>query len=213
MDAPSRKTKHHRPIRTSSQDHLRNLRLDRHKAEIVSFKAPRGEDPKKQAMLTALHQETRKRKSSALQKRIDVDLADLENRRRQIARLVQQKARESYSFLPDERQLAKQNALIILTTMEKWSYFCRPTNLAFHDRTIGKVAPKALQLLLGLGVNFCPTPLRPMLNIDKSMERFERDLNILRVFAGSEDLIPLVNPKDICQVEMETSCLGHFPCT
>ena len=53
--------------------------------------------------------------------------------------------------------------------MEKWFYFCRPTNLAFHDLTIGKVAPKAPQLMLGLRVNFCPTPLRPKLNINPRM--------------------------------------------
>ena len=94
-----------------------------------------------------------KKKSSALQERIEVDIADLENRRRQIAQLVKEKVKESYGFLPNERRLAKQNALVILTTMEKWFYFCRPTNLAFHDLTIGKVAPRALQSLLGLGVN------------------------------------------------------------
>ena len=60
---------------------------------------------------------------------------------------------------------------------------------------IGKVSPRALQSLVGLGVNFCPTPLRPKINIDKSMERFERDLHIHSVFAGSEELTPLSNPK------------------
>ena len=103
--------------------------------------------------------------------------------------------RESYGFLPDEQQSAKQNALIILTTMEKFFYFCRPTNLAFHNLTISKVAPKTLQSLLGIRVKFCPTPLRPTLNIYKSIERFERDLHIISIFAGSEDLIPLSNPK------------------
>ena len=88
---------------------------------------------------------------------------------------------------------AKKNALAILTTMEKWFYFCRPTNLALQNLMIGKVAPRALQSLLGLGVNFCPTPLRPTLNIDKSMQRFERDFHIRSVFAGSEDLITLSN--------------------
>ena len=102
---------------------------------------------------------------------------------------------EIYGFLPDERRSAKQNSLLILIAMEKWFYFCRTTNLVFHDLTIGKVAPKSLQLLLGLGVNFFPTPLRPTLNIDKSMESFERDLHIWSFFAGSEDLIPLANPK------------------
>ena len=95
----------------------------------------------------------------------------------------------------DERQTAKNNALIILTTTEKRFNFCRPTNLAFHNLTIGKVAPRALQLLLGLGVNFCPTPLRPTLNIDNIMDRFERDLHIHSVFSGSEDLIPLAKQK------------------
>ena len=34
-----------------------------------------------------------------------------------------------------------------------------------------------------------------MLNIDKSMERFKRDLHIWSVFAGSENLMLLANPK------------------
>ena len=80
--------------------------------------------------------------------------------------------RETYGFLPDERQFAKQNELIILTIIEKWFYFFRPTNPALHNLTVGKVAPKLLQSLLGLGVNLCPTPLCPRLNIDKSMECF-----------------------------------------
>ena len=109
--------------------------------------------------------------------------------------MVQEKVRESYGFLVDEQQSAKKNALIILTTMEKWFYFFQPTNIAFHDLTVSKVAPRALQLLLGLGVNFCPTPLRPTLKIDKNMERFERDLHICSVFSGSEDIIPLANLK------------------
>ena len=39
------------------------------------------------------------------------------------------------------------------------------------------------------------TPLRPTLKIDKSMERLQRDLHIRSVFVGSEELIPLANPK------------------
>ena len=79
--------------------------------------------------------------------------------------------------------------------MEKWFYFCRTSNLAFHDLTIVRVDPKALQSLLGLGVKFCPTPLRPTLNIDKIMERFERNLHIRSAFIGSEDIYLLLTPK------------------
>ena len=79
--------------------------------------------------------------------------------------------------------------------MQKWLYFCQPTKISFHNLLIGKVTPKALQPLLGLGVNFCPISLCPTLNIDKIMERFERDLHIWSVFAGSEDIMTLANPK------------------
>ena len=79
--------------------------------------------------------------------------------------------------------------------MQKWFYFCQPTNLAYHYLTIGKVSPKVLQSLLGLGVNYFPTPLRPTLNINKSMEQFESNFHIWSVFAGSEDIMPLANPK------------------
>ena len=79
--------------------------------------------------------------------------------------------------------------------MQKWFYFFQKNNLAFHDLTIGKVASKSLQLLLGLRVNFCLTPLCPTLNTDKSMEQFDRDFHIQSVFAGSKDLMPLANPK------------------
>ena len=54
----SKKMKTSRPKRTPSQDHLINLCVDQHKTERVSFGAPRGEDPKNQAMLTVVRQET-----------------------------------------------------------------------------------------------------------------------------------------------------------
>ena len=60
---------------------------------------------------------------------------------------------------------------------------------------IGKVAPKAVQSLLGLRVTFCRTPIRPTLNIDKNMDWFDIDLHIPIVFAGIKDLMPLVNLK------------------
>ena len=47
-----------RPKQTPSQDHLRNLRLNRHTAERASFGAPRGDDNKKQAIPTVVRQET-----------------------------------------------------------------------------------------------------------------------------------------------------------
>ena len=133
--------------------------------------------------------------SSALKKRIKVNKTDLENQRCQVAQSVKEKVKDSYGFLSDEQRSAKQNVLIIITAIQKWFYFFQTANLNFHYLTIGKVFPKALQSLLRLGVNFFPTPLRPTLNIEKSMECFERDLHIQSVFTGNEYLIPLSNTK------------------
>ena len=58
VDAPLRKTDNPQPKRTPSQDHHRNLRLNRHKAEIASFGSPQWGDPQKQAMPAAVYQET-----------------------------------------------------------------------------------------------------------------------------------------------------------
>ena len=195
VDAPHRKRKSPILKWPPSLVHLRNLHLDRHKDVRISFESHYEEDPNKQALPTDVRPKKGQRKSSALQKRIEVHVGYLENWRRQIARSVKKKVSESYGFLPDERQLAKKKALVVSGRMEKWFYFCQPTNLAFHNLTISKVTPRVLQSMLGVGVNFYPTFLLPKLNIDKSMERFERDLHIRSVFAGSEDLIPLANPK------------------
>ena len=47
VDAPPRKRKYPRLKRPPSQDHLRNMSLDRYKAERVSFEAPQGDDTNK----------------------------------------------------------------------------------------------------------------------------------------------------------------------
>ena len=148
VDVPPRKRKDPRLKRPPIQDHLRTLRLNQHKAKRASFEAHQEDDPNKQALPTSVRQKNDKEKNSALKKRIDVSLADVENLRRQMAWSVKE-----------------------------------------------MVAPRASQPLLGLGINFCPIPLRPTLSIDKIMERFERALHIRSIFAGSEELILLANPK------------------
>ena len=45
--------------------------------------------------------------SSMLENFIKVNKADLENQQRQIARLVKERVKEIYSFLPDKRRSAK----------------------------------------------------------------------------------------------------------
>jgi hypothetical protein len=71
--------------------------------------------------------------------------------------------------------------------MPAWYYFARPTNLAFHDLTENKIAPTNIRSLLGLGLKFCPTPryTTSAKDIEKTLERMERDLYLKVHFAGT----------------------------
>ena len=82
-----------------------------------------GKNPKIRRCRQRYARKQAREESSALEKRIEVNQEDLGNRRRQLARSVKEKARESYGFLPDKRRSENQNALLILTAIEKWFYF------------------------------------------------------------------------------------------
>lgn len=73
--------------------------------------------------------------------------------------------------------------------MTTWYYFARPSNLAFHDLTPGKVVPPAARSLLGLSLKFIPTPKVTTCDLQPSFTRFERDLHIKAYFAGDDSLI------------------------
>ena len=62
-----------------------------------------GKKPKSRQCQHRYVRKRERKESSALEKRIEVNYADLENRWRQIVQSVQEKVKESYSFLPDER--------------------------------------------------------------------------------------------------------------
>lgn len=86
------------------------------------------------------------------------------------------------------------NAFCVFNKLIYWYYLARPSNLAFHDLTIGKIAPKASRALLGLSLKFCPTPSRPVYNIQPSLERFFRSIKVKAHWAGS--------PPEDCSLKM-----------
>ena len=97
--------------------------------------------------------------------------------------------KDRYSFLPSLSRSFFRNACELMARMSVWYYFARPTNLAFHDLTQGKIVPPAARSLLGMSLKFIPTP--PLTGLPKdlnnSLDRFERDMQIKSFFAGSED--------------------------
>ena len=71
--------------------------------------------------------------------------------------------------------------------MPTWYYFCRPTNLAFHDLTTIHPAPPYLQSLLGLSLKFCPVPKYTSNNLYNTFNRLHHDLHLKTFFAGHDD--------------------------
>ena len=70
--------------------------------------------------------------------------------------------------------------------MPCWHYFSRAQNMACHDLTTTSSPPPAFRYLLGLGLNFCPTPsfTSSKRDIRDFLSRFELDLRKKIYFAG-----------------------------
>ena len=65
-----------------------------------------------------------------------------------------------------------------------------PSNMAFHDLTPNKSAPKSAKALLGLRSKFICTPKYTTGSISVSYERLERDMHLRVFFACGNELDP-----------------------
>lgn len=65
-----------------------------------------------------------------------------------------------------------------------------PSNMAFHDLTPNKSAPKSAKALLGLGSKFICTPKYTTGSISASYKRLERDMHLRVFFACGNELDP-----------------------
>ena len=63
-----------------------------------------------------------------------------------------------FGFASDPTLSIRHNASITLAKMPTWYYFSRPSNMAFHDFTKRHKPQKNVGSLLGLGLQFIPTP-------------------------------------------------------
>ena len=119
---------------------------------------------------------------------------------------VEHDIKSCFGFVADPSLTAVQNASAIVGNMPAWLYFCRPSNVAFHDRSKG-AAPSSARALLGLGLNFCLQTAATNGRRDIDILRFYRDLLIRFHFAGRTLL------KEELFVKSDwwpkPSCLGH----
>jgi hypothetical protein len=93
------------------------------------------------------------------------------------------KIKNVYGFVADPSQSIRQNTSIILATMPAWLYLNRPTNLALHN-LINELILPTVRSLLGLGLNFIPSPRYFRGSETINLQRFRRDCLLYCHFSG-----------------------------
>jgi hypothetical protein len=98
---------------------------------------------------------------------------------------------KAYGFVADENKSTRHNVSIVIRQLPCWFYFSRPSNTACHDMTTSHKPPPIFRSLLGLGLNFCPTPrfTQPRI-MQANLQRFKKDLFTKVFFAGEKSLPP-----------------------
>ena len=91
--------------------------------------------------------------------------------------------------------LIHKNAIRVLGDTPPGYYFNSPSNLAFHDLTIGKALPPAAHAVMGLWDRFIPTPSTTTKRVIaiEAFERLDRDVSLKVYFAGDTLLEPSKN--------------------
>ena len=106
---------------------------------------------------------------------------------------------KSYGFTADPTLTPTHNAALILQKMPVWHYFTRPTNLEMHDMTLPEtLLPKCLRTVIGLGLQFCPTPTFLNRRPTTTYARFRKDFLTKVYFSGrplenKEEFIPKIH--------------------
>ena len=98
---------------------------------------------------------------------------------------VEEKIKLTYDFATNPTKTRRHNTMICLADMPPWYYFNKPSHMAFHDLTTTDKPTCNLRSLLGLGLKFCPKLRYGNFNLSKTIDRFDRDLTIKLVMAGS----------------------------
>jgi hypothetical protein len=77
-----------------------------------------------------------------------------------------------YGITADPDKLVNHNVTLALLAKPKWYYFSRPYNMACQNLTADHPPVPTFRTLLGLGLNFCPTPETTTHRIKDYFDRF-----------------------------------------
>ena len=80
-----------------------------------------------------------------------------------------------------------ENVRRVLKNMHPAFYFNKVKNMSFHNLCTHKQPPPNLKATLGLGVKFCIQQDNPIKNVNKTIERLRRDVQIKLFFANHQD--------------------------
>eukprot|EP00956_Cyclotella_meneghiniana_P000182 scaffold247_cov39-Cyclotella_meneghiniana.AAC.3 len=110
-----------------------------------------------------------------------------ESRAKQREEIINSSITKTFGFVPDLDKTPFQNAMDLLdNTIENSNTLPIPSNMAFHDLTSDKSAPKNCKELFGLGSKFIPTPKKTTGKtlLCQTHSRFDRDFRLKVHFAG-----------------------------
>ena len=100
---------------------------------------------------------------------------------------VERQFAHSYSFLADTNKTAFTNASQIMGEYPLWYYFSRTNTSHCHDFTTFLTPPRHFKSLLGLRLNFCPSPRSSTNNLKHTFKRFKHSLYWKNIIGDQPD--------------------------
>ena len=104
-----------------------------------------------------------------------------------ILQAVRKDLQDSFGFIADTALTIKQNVTNTLRNMNTYTYFNKVNNLAFHNLCVHSKPPACLKATLGLGTKFCVQDSKPKRNVDDTIRRLHKDIQVRLFFANKED--------------------------
>ena len=95
---------------------------------------------------------------------------------------------KTYGYKADSLNPPWENVKTIIGNMKKNTYFHRLNTNSYHNLCTNLKPPDGIGILLGLGLKFCIQTQRPIsASIDKSIDRFTRDVRLKYAYVGYEE--------------------------
>ena len=97
--------------------------------------------------------------------------------------------KSAYGFTPDLNKSARENALTLFNSLPPHLRSLKPRTSAFHNLCRPNInIPPTVKSLLGLNLNFCPTPPTSTKITQVQLERLHKNMKTRLMFSNGEPL-------------------------